>query len=231
MNIDRAHNIRTQLQQVQQRLQQLTKASPVTLIAVSKTKPVTDIEQAYHAGQRAFGENYVQEGVEKTQALAHLKDIEWHFIGPLQSNKTKDVAQHFDWVQSLDREKIARRLNEQRPAQLPPLQVLIQVNIDDEASKSGIDPAHLASFAELVAKLPQLELRGLMAIPTPVQTEADQARLAQSFARMHDLFLALQSQYSTVDTLSMGMSGDIELAIAQGANMVRVGSAIFGARA
>lgn len=230
MNIDRAHNIRTQLQQVQQRLQQLTVASPVTLIAVSKTKPVTAIEQAYHAGQRAFGENYVQEGMEKTQALAHLADIEWHFIGPLQSNKTKEVAQHFDWVQSLDREKIARRLNEQRPANMPPLQVLIQVNIDDEASKSGIEPDQLASFAQHISELPQLRLRGLMAIPAPATTQADQERLAKSFARMHDLFLTLQSQYSTVDTLSMGMSGDIELAITQGANMVRVGSAIFGAR-
>lgn len=199
----------------------------VQLLAVSKTKPAVIIEQAYQAGQRLFGENYVQEGVEKVTQLQHLQDIEWHFIGPIQSNKTRDVAQHFAWVHSIDRLKIARRLAEQRPANIPPLQVLIQVNIDDEASKAGVQAAELAALASDIAKFPQLTLRGLMTIPAAQPTAAAQE---QSMAAMYGLFSDLQTQYKTVDTLSMGMSNDMQVAIAHGATLVRIGTAIFGAR-
>jgi pyridoxal phosphate enzyme (YggS family) len=199
----------------------------VRLLAVSKTKPVSDIEAAYDAGLREFGENYVQEGVEKVDALHHLDECVWHFIGPLQSNKTRPVAERFDWVQSIDRLKIARRLSDQRPSELSPLQVLIQVNIDDEASKSGIDLSELRKLAADVNDLANLELRGLMAIPA---ADADEAQQKQSFQALADAFSKLQAEYPQVDTLSLGMSSDLDLAIAHGSTMVRVGTSLFGKR-
>lgn len=203
-------------------------AASVTLIAVSKTKPLTAIEAAYHAGQRDFGENYVQEAVEKMNALADFKDVTWHFIGPLQSNKTAAIAETAAWVHSIDREKIARRLAQQRPDHLPPLNVLIQVNVDAEDTKAGVQPDAVAALAATISTLPRLQLRGLMAIPALAASNDERAA---SFATMQGLFLDLQTQYPTVDTLSMGMSDDLELAIRHGATMVRIGTAIFGARA
>lgn len=201
--------------------------SEVTLVAVSKTKPVAAISAAIAAGQRHFGENYVQEGVQKIQHFSDDQSLTWHFIGPIQSNKTRDIAEHFSWVHSIDRIKIAQRLQQQRPAQLPPLNVLIQVNIDDEDSKSGVTPAQVVELAAEISQLPQLKLRGLMAIPRPSQ-EPDQQAL--SLAAMQRLFLQLKAQYSDLDTLSMGMSDDLSVAIEHGSTMVRIGSAIFGPR-
>lgn len=199
----------------------------VRLLAVSKTKPVSDIELAYEAGQRLFGENYIQEGVDKIQALKHLSDIEWHMIGPIQSNKTKIVAEHFDWVQTIDRLKIAKRLNDQRPDNLPPLNVCIQLNIEQEDTKSGISPAELPALVQEICHLPRLSLRGLMAIPaTGVTPEAQQ----QTLATLASLYNELAEQLPSVDTLSVGMSGDMQQAIAHGSTMVRIGTAIFGAR-
>lgn len=197
-------------------------AGAVTLLAVSKTQPAEAVRAAHAAGQGAFGENYVQEGVAKTQALADLP-LAWHFIGPIQSNKTRAIAEHFAWVHSVDRLKIAQRLSEQRPADMPPLQVLIQVNIDDEASKAGVTPAELPALAQAVVALPRLRLRGLMCIPRPGNVEAFQA-LAKTLQDLHATIPGL-------DTLSMGMSDDLEPAVAAGATMVRIGTAIFGARA
>lgn len=197
-------------------------AGAVTLLAVSKTQPAEAVRAAYEAGQTAFGENYVQEGVAKAQALAELP-LDWHFIGPIQSNKTRAIAEHFAWVHSVDRLKIAQRLAEQRPAPLPPLQVLIQVNIDDEASKAGVSPAELPALAQAVAALPGLTLRGLMCIPRPGNVEAFQG-LAKTLQDLHATIPGL-------DTLSMGMSDDLEAAVATGATLVRIGTAIFGARA
>lgn len=201
-------------------------SNSVKLLAVSKTKPVSDIVQAYEAGQRLFGENYVQEGVEKIQTLQTLGDIEWHFIGPLQSNKTRLVAENFDWVQAIDRLKIAQRLNDQTSAHKK-LNVCIQVNIDDDENKAGINTNELKNFADSIAKLPNLTLRGLMTIPKANQSQAEQTA---SFTRMSVLFENLKKQYSSVDTLSMGMSGDMQNAINSGSTMVRVGTDIFGAR-
>lgn len=199
----------------------------VGLLAVSKTKPSTLILEAYNAGQRQFGESYVQEAVEKISELSTLNDIEWHFIGPIQSNKSAQVASHFDWVQSVDRIKIARRLNDQRPAHLTPINVLIQVNIDDEASKSGCQPNELTTLAEFIEQAPHLTLRGLMAIP---KKSDDPTQQSSSFAKLYTCYNELKSQYSTVDTLSMGMSADVESAIEQGSTMVRIGTDIFGPR-
>jgi hypothetical protein len=200
----------------------------VTLLAVSKTFGADAVREAHAAGQRAFGENYVQEALEKIQALGALRSqLEWHLIGPLQSNKTRAVAEAFDWVQSVDRLKIAERLSAQRPAALPPLQVCLQVNVSGEASKSGVAPAEAPALARAVAALPGLRLRGLMAIPEPVDDPQAQHRphreLAALLQRLRDDGLAL-------DTLSMGMSADLEAAVAEGATMLRIGSAIFGAR-
>ncbi|PWW10604.1 hypothetical protein DFO79_11436 [Pseudidiomarina tainanensis] len=225
------NNIAERIKEVRNQIKQATQAAQrqphsVQLLAVSKTKPAADVAAAHAAGQVDFGENYVQEGVQKITQLQHLP-LTWHFIGPIQSNKTKDIAEHFAWVHSLDREKIARRLSQQRPAHLPPLQVLIQINIDDESSKAGIAPAQLEQMAQLIASLPQLQLRGLMTIP---QADASADQQAHSFAAMQRLFLQLQTQYDQIDTLSMGMSNDLAAAIAHGATMVRVGTAIFGAR-
>lgn len=199
----------------------------VKLLAVSKTKPNEMIEQAYAAGQRAFGENYVQEGVDKIQQLAHLKEVEWHLIGPLQSNKCKPVAENFNWVQSVDREKIAKRLNDNRPESLPALNVCIQLNINQEESKSGLALEQVEKLAEYINTLPKLTLRGIMAIPQKAQTDEE---LTQTFKQLQHCFLQLQSRYPTIDTLSMGMSADMAQAIENGSTMVRIGTAIFGAR-
>lgn len=201
----------------------------VTLLAVSKTKPASAIAEAIAAGHRAFGENYVQEGVDKIRYFQELgnSDLQWHFIGPLQSNKSRLVAEHFDWCHTLDRLRIAIRLSEQRPAGLAPLNVLIQINISDENSKSGIALNELDTLAAEVASLPGLTLRGLMAIPAPESSYERQFAVAQQMAVA---FEALKARYSTVDTLSLGMSDDMEAAIAAGSTMVRIGTAIFGAR-
>jgi pyridoxal phosphate enzyme (YggS family) len=196
----------------------------VTLLAVSKTQPVDAVAACYALGQRAFGENYVQEALEKITALKPL-DIEWHLIGALQSNKCQPVAEHFDWVQTVDREKIVDGLSRYRPNNLPPLNVLIQVNIDDEAGKAGCSPAQAAALADRIAAKPNLRLRGLMAIPDPLHS-AD----GKAFAAMQLLFHTLQEKHPGMDTLSMGMSDDYPIAIAHGANLVRVGTALFGAR-
>lgn len=202
----------------------------IELIAVSKTKPVTLIEQAISAGQFAFGENYVQEGVEKIQFFKQNMPnapLIWHFIGPLQSNKTKLVAENFDWMHTIDRFKIAQRLNEQRPANMNKLNVLIQVNISQEASKSGIAPNQVTELVKQVIALPNLNLRGLMAIP---EIENDFNKQLDVFKQMQQLLKSLQIDYPFLDTLSMGMSADMQAAIVAGSTMVRIGSAIFGAR-
>jgi len=203
-------------------------ARSVELLAVSKTFPAEDVRAAHAAGQRAFGENYVQESLTKVAALSDLRaDIVWHFIGPLQSNKTRPVAENFDWVHSVDRLKIAQRLSEQRPDDLPPLNVCLQVNISGEASKSGVTPDEAASVAHAVAALPKLRLRGLMAIPEPAGG-VEQQRVPHRALR--ELFGQLRADGLELDTLSMGMSDDLEAAVLEGATIVRVGTAIFGAR-
>lgn len=198
----------------------------VGLLAVSKTFGPEAVREAFEAGQRAFGENYIQEAVDKMAALADLP-ISWHCIGPIQSNKTKLVAEHFDWVHSVDRLKIAQRLSEQRPAHLPPLQVCLQVNVDGGANKSGVAPDEALALACAVAELPRLQLRGLMAIPEPA-TDFEAAR--DVFMRCTDLFNDINAQGLSLDTLSMGMTADLEPAIHAGATLVRVGTAIFGGR-
>ena len=199
----------------------------VRLLAVSKTKPASMVRACYEQGQRAFGENYLQDGLDKIDALAELTDIEWHFIGPLQSNKTRPVAEHFQWLETLDREKIARRLNEQRPDNLPPLNVLIQVNISDEDQKSGIATESVTSFAQTLLSLPRLTVRGLMCIP---EATSDEERLRNQFQKMQSLWQELKELCPDADTLSMGMSSDLELAVACGSTEVRIGTDIFGAR-
>ncbi|MGN6666741.1 MAG: YggS family pyridoxal phosphate-dependent enzyme [Trinickia sp.] len=202
--------------------------SSVRLLAVSKTFPAEDIRAAFVAGQRAFGENYVQESLAKIEALTDLRaQIEWHFIGPLQSNKTRPVAEHFDWVHSVDRLKIAQRLSEQRPAALPPLNVCLQVNVSGEASKSGAAPADVPALARAIAALPRLRLRGLMSIPEPADTLPAQ-RAPHRILRT--LFDALVAEGLGLDTMSIGMSSDLEAAVLEGATIVRIGTAIFGKR-
>ena len=198
----------------------ISRARGVTLLAVSKGQPVARIEQAVSAGQKAFGENYVQEAVQKMEGLP--PSLEWHLIGPLQSNKTRIAAERFAWVQTVASEKIARRLSEQRPASLPPLNVLIQVNVSGEASKSGVELDQVADLARAIATLPRLQLRGLMAIPEP---GADRSR----YASVKKVFEQLKGRFG-FDTLSMGMSDDLDVALAEGSTMVRVGTAIFGPR-
>lgn len=225
-------DIATRLQAVRERIRAAEKhyaraAGSVDLLAVSKTHSAAAVAQALRAGQRAFGENYLQEALEKAQALTG-EPVEWHFIGPLQSNKTKAVARHFDWVHSLDRLKIARRLSEQRPSDAPPLNICLEVNIDSEASKAGLLPEAVPELARAVAELPGLRLRGLMAIPGP---RDDPAGRREPFRRLRELLDALRGRgLNTLDTLSMGMSNDLEAAIAEGATLVRVGTAIFGPR-
>lgn len=194
-----------------------------SLLAVSKTKPASDIRQAHACGLADFGENYLQEALAKQVELADLA-LTWHFIGPIQSNKTRPIAEHFHWVHSVDRLKIAQRLSEQRPANLPPLNVLLQVNVSGEDSKSGCSPEELPALAQAVAQLPHLKLRGLMAIPEPTD---DIAAQHAAFARLRELMHALNLG---LDTLSMGMSHDLEAAVAEGATWVRIGTALFGAR-
>lgn len=200
----------------------------VRLLAVSKTFPAEAVREARAAGQIAFGENYVQEGVAKIEALADLRgELEWHCIGPLQSNKTRPVAEHFDWVHGIDRLKIAERLSEQRPAHLPPLSVCLQVNVDGGANKSGVPAEEALQLARAVAALPRLRLRGLMAIPEPAPDfEAQRA----VFLHAAVLFETLRTAGLELDTLSLGMSADLEAAVAAGSTMVRVGTAIFGGR-
>ncbi len=225
--------IHDNLQAVQGRIARAAAAAgrdprAVTLLAVSKTHPAALIEQALAEGQRAFGENYVQEALEKMDALAadigeeRARALEWHLIGPLQSNKTRIVAERFHWVQSVESEKIARRLSQQRPGGMPALNVLIQVNVSGEASKSGVAPAQVPHLAAVISSLPNLKLRGLMSIPEP---GADVAR----YRELKNLYEKLKSEFR-FDTLSVGMSDDMEAAIAEGSTMVRVGTAIFGAR-
>jgi pyridoxal phosphate enzyme (YggS family) len=221
------------LEEVRQRIAKAARdasrdAACVKLLAVSKTFPANDVRAAFDAGQRAFGENYVQEGTAKIAELADLRsEIEWHFIGPLQSNKTKLVAEQFDWVHSIDRLKIAERLSAQRPEGTPALNVCIQVNVSGEASKSGVEPEEAVALAHAVAALPGLRLRGLMAIPEPTET-LDAQR--QPHARLRELMNTLRNDGLDLDTLSMGMSADLEAAVLEGATMVRIGTAIFGAR-
>jgi PLP dependent protein len=201
-------------------------AADVTLVAVSKTQPADALRVLAQAGQVAFGENYLQEALTKQAALTDLP-LQWHFIGPIQSNKTRDIAARFDWVHSVERLKIAQRLNDQRPAEAPPLSVCVQVNVSREASKSGCAPGELAALAAAIAELPRLRLRGLMAIPAPIAQSADPA---QPYRLLREAFEALRALGLPVDTLSMGMSDDFELAITHGATHVRVGSALFGPR-
>ena len=198
----------------------------VNLLAVSKTFGPDAVAEAFAAGQRAFGENYIQEAVEKMAALRELP-IEWHCIGPVQSNKTRLVAENFDWVHTVDRLKIAQRLSDQRPADMPALQVCLQVNVDGGANKSGVPPHEVADLAQAVATLPRLRLRGLMCIPEPAP---DFIATCTLFMRAKALFDAINAQNLVLDTLSMGMSADMEAAIHAGSTMVRVGTAIFGGR-
>lgn len=225
--------IAANIQQVEDRIRAACKQAgrdvqSVTLLTVSKTFPAEAVREAVHAGQHRFGENYVQEAIEKMQALADLRpQLQWHLIGPLQSNKTRVVAEHFDWVHSVDRLKIAERLSAQRPPGLPPLQVCLQVNISGEASKSGLLPDEVAPVARAVAALPQLRLRGLMAIPEPAE---DLERQREPHRALRCLLEQLQADGLALDTLSMGMTADLEAAVLEGATMVRVGTAIFGTR-
>ena len=198
-------------------------ASSIHLLAVSKTKPAQAVREAYAAGMHDFGENYLQEALGKQVELTDLP-LSWHFIGPIQSNKTRAIAENFAWVHSVDRLKIAQRLSEQRPADLPPLNICIQVNVSGEASKSGCTPADLPALANVISALPRLKLRGLMAIPEPTE---DRAAQDAAFATVRELQARLNLP---LDTLSMGMSHDLESAIAQGATWVRIGTALFGAR-
>ena len=226
-------SIASNLQHVRQRIAEACatagrSAGSVQLLAVSKTQPAVAVREAHAAGQLAFGENYVQEALAKIEALADLRGgLQWHLIGPLQGNKTRTVAEHFDWVHSVDRLKIAQRLSAQRPAGLPPLQLCLQVNISGEASKAGLAPAEVAGVAQAVASLPRVLLRGLMAIPEPAAGFDAQRRPHRALC---ELLAALRAQGLALDTLSMGMSADLEAAVAEGATLVRVGTALFGAR-
>ncbi|MEY3579677.1 MAG: hypothetical protein RI984_781 [Pseudomonadota bacterium] len=226
------------LQLVQHRIANSAQAAgrdpaSITLLAVSKTFDVQAVLAAAQAGQRAFGENYVQEAIDKIATTrdmrAHNPDLqlEWHFIGPIQSNKTRQIAEHFDWVHSVDRLKIAQRLSEQRPAEMPPLQICLQVNVSGEATKSGLEPDELLELARAVVLLPNIRLRGLMAIPEPTE-DVQQQRAA--FAKLQLMQNDLQAVGIQTDTLSMGMSADMDAAIAEGATIVRIGTAIFGVR-
>jgi PLP dependent protein len=230
-------SIDNRLQQVKARIADACRLAgrdvqSVTLLAVSKTQPPAVVQQAAAAGQRAFGENYVQEALDKIGALAALgPGLEWHLIGPLQSNKTRAAATAFDWVHSVDRLKIAQRLSEQRPAGLPPLNICLQVNTSGEPSKGGLAPGELAAVAHAVAALPGLKLRGLMAIPEPVEPAMGFEAQRVPHRALRLLFDRLNAEGLALDTLSMGMSADLEAAVAEGATLVRVGTAIFGERA
>lgn len=203
-------------------------ADEIGLVAVSKTFPAADVLAAYQAGQRAFGESYVQEAIAKIETLSGLTEpIEWHFIGPIQSNKTRAIAECFAWVHGVDRLKIAERLSQQRPTSLPPLQLCLQVNVSGESTKAGVIPEEAGALARLVVRLPNVRLRGLMCIPEPTEDVALQ-RLA--FSRLRQLMREIDAQGIGLDTLSMGMTDDLDAAVAEGATLVRVGRAIFGER-
>lgn len=218
------------LQEIIAAIQRAQDASPyqqqVQLVAVSKAQPADAIRAAYLAGQKIFGENYLQEALDK-QALLEDLNIEWHFIGPIQSNKTQPISQHFSWVHSVDRLKIAQRLNDARPDHLPPLQICLQVNVSNESSKSGVAPNDVLALATQIQQMPKLKLRGLMAIPAPSHDEAQQTA---QFKQVRQCYDALLAHGLELDTLSIGMSDDYQAAIAQGATFVRIGSALFGAR-
>ena len=199
----------------------------VHLLAVSKTKPVSLIQEAITAGQRDFGENYVQEALEKIQALSAVEGLQWHFIGPIQSNKTKSIAEHFSWVHSVDRLKIAERLSAQRPKHLPPLNICLQVNIDEEPTKSGVLLSALEALVEKVMPLPNLALKGFMIIPMAHKNEPEQGK---SFAKIRETLEYFHAKYHAIDTLSMGMSGDFGAAILEGSTWVRLGTRLFGHR-
>jgi pyridoxal phosphate enzyme (YggS family) len=226
--------IAANIQQVRARIAQACAAAQrpvqsVTLLCVGKTFPADVVREAVAAGERCLGENYVQEGIDKIAALAAWRArIEWHLIGPVQSNKTRAVAEHFDWVQSVDRLKVAQRLSQQRPAHLPPLQVCLQVNVSGEPTKSGLAPEAVPALAHAVAGLPRLRLRGLMAIPEPAGDIESERRPHRT---LRTLFEQLGSEGLALDTLSIGMSDDLEAAVLEGATLVRIGSAIFGQRA
>lgn len=225
------NEIPERLCRVRERIEKAARASgrspeEIALLAVSKTKPAGDILAAYEAGQRDFGENYLQDALPKIEEIRE-PGIEWHFIGRIQSNKTADISRHFSWVHGLDSLKHAKRLSGQRPAGLPPLQVCLQVNLSDEASKGGVDADALPELAAAVASLPELKLRGLMTMPDP---KTDAATQRAAFARLRQLLQDLRSRGLDLDTLSMGMSADMEAAIAEGSTMVRIGTDIFGAR-
>ena len=224
-------NISSNLSQISKRISQIERtfqrsAGSVQLLAVSKRKPADMIRAAAACGQISFGENYADEGASKAEELSDLK-LEWHYIGHVQSNKTRLISATYDWVQSIDREKIAQRLSTQRPSELPPLNVCLQVNIDGEESKSGCAPDELVTLASHVSSMERLTLRGIMAIPAP-QTDVNAQR--KVFRRLHTLYQQIRSNHPTVDTLSMGMTADMEAAISEGATMVRIGTAIFGQR-
>lgn len=228
--------ITTNLHDVQERLNLAATAAnrkpiDITLLAVSKTFPASAIREAYAAGQRHFGENYVQESVQKIEDLIDIRsELIWHFIGPLQSNKTQTVASHFDWVHSIDREKIAQRLNDQRPANLPPLNVCVQVNISAETSKSGVNPADALALCQAITRMPHLILRGLMSIPEPVEDPVLQRQAHRQLKEVFEQIKQTLNDSTHFDTLSMGMSSDMEAAIAEGSTIVRIGTAIFGKR-
>ena len=224
-------DITSSLKAVKQQISDAAKScsrdpASVQLLTVSKTRPAEDVRAAHIAGQQAFGENYLQDALPKIVELADL-GLEWHFIGAIQSNKTRDIAEHFDWVHTVEREKIARRLNEQRPEGMAPLNICLQVNISNEENKAGVSPDELLALAKAVSTLPRLCLRGLMAIPVATDNVEEQR---QAFRALHECQQQLIAEGFELDTLSMGMSGDIEAAIAEGSTMVRIGTAIFGAR-
>ena len=230
--MDRAAELKNNLSVIEASIRQAESLSgrdqaSVKLLAVSKTKPASDIKYLYDRGQRSFGENYVQEAVEKIHSLSEL-DIDWHYIGHIQSNKTKLIATEFDWVHTVDRAKIATRLNASRTGQ--PLNILIQVNVDDAESKSGIAPNELKALAEAIWTLPNLRLRGLMSIPDPV-SESDLRSAHRTLKLLFDEVKSAHPSPTIFDTLSMGMTNDLDLAIAEGSTMVRIGTALFGARA
>lgn len=231
--------IKANLDSIKKRITQAAEAcdrSPrdIELLAVSKTFPAEDVRACFDSGQRAFGENYVQEGVSKIESLKDLRSqIQWHFIGPLQSNKSRDVAENFDWVHSIDRLKIAQRLNDQRPSNLGRLNVCIQVNISDETTKSGVQPDDVIELCNNISNMPNLLLRGLMSIPEPTDDVAQQRDAHRQLYKLLEFLKSskeLDQSKMQLDTLSMGMSSDIEAAIAEGSTMVRVGTAIFGKR-
>lgn len=222
-----AFNLTKVLQRIEHSVNKYrTEGDLIRLIAVSKTRPSEMILTAHEQGQKDFGESYVQEAIDKIEQLEDM-DICWHFIGPVQSNKTSKIAQYFDWCQSVDRLKIARRLSNQRPDDKPPLNICIQLNVSHELTKSGTSVNEALELARAIDSLPNLVLRGLMAIPMKTDNFDSQR---EAFAEMYELYTQLKDQYDTVDTLSMGMSGDMEAAIAEGSNMVRVGTDIFGPR-